>query len=114
MSGIRSLHIIVAAGSGSRFGADLPKQFCLMAGRPVIVHTIEGHASRLRARRQDCCGDKRPMIPVWEKIEVAYGPTGAAMIAAGGPTRAATVANALRATARMEADVITIHDGARP
>ena len=41
MSGIRSLHIIVAAGSGSRFGADLPKQFCLMAGRPVIVHTIE-------------------------------------------------------------------------
>ena len=114
MSGIRSLHIIVAAGSGSRFGADLPKQFCLMAGRPVIVHTIEAMRRASGPDDRIVVAISAPMIPVWEKIEVAYGPTGAAMIAAGGPTRAATVANALRATARMEADVITIHDGARP
>ena len=114
MSGIRSLHIIVAAGSGSRFGADLPKQFCLMAGRPVIVHTIEAMRRASGPDDRIVVAISAPMIPVWEKIEVAYGPTGAAMIAAGGPTRAATVANALRATARIEADVITIHDGARP
>ena len=34
-------NIIVAAGSGSRFGAALPKQYCLMNGRPVLIHTIE-------------------------------------------------------------------------
>ena len=34
-------NIIVAAGSGSRFGADIPKQFCLLNGKPVLMHTIE-------------------------------------------------------------------------
>ena len=33
--------VIVAAGSGSRFGANLPKQFCLLCGRPVVMTAIE-------------------------------------------------------------------------
>ena len=34
--------IILAAGTGSRFGGKLPQQFCLMAGRPLLMHTIDG------------------------------------------------------------------------
>ena len=34
--------IIVAAGSGSRFGSELPKQFCELNGKPVLMHTIAG------------------------------------------------------------------------
>ncbi|MDE5626396.1 MAG: 2-C-methyl-D-erythritol 4-phosphate cytidylyltransferase, partial [Candidatus Amulumruptor sp.] len=37
----RTLHIIVAAGTGSRFGAALPKQFCLLNGRPVVFRTCD-------------------------------------------------------------------------
>ena len=33
--------IIVAAGNGSRFGSELPKQFCQLGGRPVVMHSIE-------------------------------------------------------------------------
>ncbi|MDE6832429.1 MAG: 2-C-methyl-D-erythritol 4-phosphate cytidylyltransferase, partial [Muribaculaceae bacterium] len=32
--------VIVAGGTGSRFGADLPKQYCMMSGKPVRCHTI--------------------------------------------------------------------------
>ena len=33
--------IIVAGGVGSRMGADMPKQFLNLAGRPIIMHTLE-------------------------------------------------------------------------
>ena len=33
--------IIVAGGVGSRMGADIPKQFLNLAGRPIIMHTLE-------------------------------------------------------------------------
>src|SRR5512140_18905 len=33
--------VIVAGGSGKRMGAEIPKQFLELAGRPVLMHTIE-------------------------------------------------------------------------
>ena len=33
--------IIVAGGKGLRMGGDLPKQFIPMAGKPVLMHTVE-------------------------------------------------------------------------
>ncbi|MDE6378544.1 MAG: 2-C-methyl-D-erythritol 4-phosphate cytidylyltransferase, partial [Duncaniella sp.] len=37
----QNIHIIVAAGSGSRFGAEMPKQFCPLAGRPMLMTSLE-------------------------------------------------------------------------
>ena len=37
--------IIVAGGRGTRFGGPLPKQFLELAGRPVLMRTIEAFAS---------------------------------------------------------------------
>ncbi|MBQ1555871.1 MAG: 2-C-methyl-D-erythritol 4-phosphate cytidylyltransferase [Clostridia bacterium] len=34
--------IVIAGGVGSRMGADIPKQFVLVDGKPVIFDTIEG------------------------------------------------------------------------
>ncbi len=39
--GMRVAAILVAAGSGSRFGGDIPKQFLPLAGKPVIRHAAE-------------------------------------------------------------------------
>ena len=40
--------IIVAAGRGTRAGGDLPKQWQMLAGRPVVAHTLDAFAGLLR------------------------------------------------------------------
>ncbi len=40
-----NIAIIVAAGSGTRFGAEKPKQFLEILGKPLIIHTVEGFES---------------------------------------------------------------------
>ena len=40
--------LLVAAGTGSRFGAETPKQFLLLAGQPVIRHAAEPPGARGR------------------------------------------------------------------
>lgn len=46
MSAMKYYAVIVAGGSGSRMLSDIPKQFMLLDGRPVLMHTIEAfHAS---------------------------------------------------------------------
>ena len=42
---MKNITIIVAGGSGTRFGAELPKQFLLLNGKPVLQHTLEAFAS---------------------------------------------------------------------
>ncbi len=38
---LKKVAIIVAGGSGTRMGTDLPKQFMLLANKPVMMHTLE-------------------------------------------------------------------------
>ena len=38
---MRTVAIIVAGGSGTRFGAEVPKQFLELGGRPILMRTIE-------------------------------------------------------------------------
>ena len=38
--GSENVHIVVAAGSGSRYGGNLPKQFCDLHGRPMLLSLI--------------------------------------------------------------------------
>lgn len=101
---MRIINIIVAAGSGSRFGSERPKQFCELRGKTVLSHAVE----RLRAAT-----DGAPTVvvvsPGWES-EVPQG----CIIAPGGKTRTESVRNALKAIAAEHADAILIHDGARP
>ena len=41
MFGLRRYAIIVAGGSGTRMGGDVPKQFLELGGKPVLFHSIE-------------------------------------------------------------------------
>ena len=106
--------IIVAAGSGSRFGGDLPKQFCTMAGRPVLMHTIDN----LRLARE---GAELILVlsesgaEIWRELCSRYdfdSPT----IVPGGATRWESVRNGLQAIPADAAphSTVLIHDGARP
>lgn len=38
---MKNIAVVLSGGTGSRMGADLPKQYIELAGKPVIVHTLE-------------------------------------------------------------------------
>jgi 2-C-methyl-D-erythritol 4-phosphate cytidylyltransferase len=110
----RHFAIVPAAGSGSRFGAGLPKQYLPLAGRPLIRHTL---AALCRSPQVDrvlvvlapddahwAGYDWRELGP---KLETVY---------AGGATRADSVLAGLRAleTSAADDDWVLVHDAARP
>jgi 2-C-methyl-D-erythritol 4-phosphate cytidylyltransferase/2-C-methyl-D-erythritol 2,4-cyclodiphosphate synthase len=103
---MRIAAILVAAGSGSRFGAEVPKQFLIVAGKPVIRHAAEalaGHVSLLQP-----VGETGP-------IEAALtGIAGCLPTVAGGETRQDSVRAGLEALAPHQPDIVLVHDAARP
>jgi 2-C-methyl-D-erythritol 4-phosphate cytidylyltransferase len=107
----RRFVVVPAAGGGSRFGGALPKQYAELAGRPVIAHALD----RLAALQPAAT------LVVLAPDDAHYARligvrAGVEAVAAGGVTRAATVANALAHLAGRCADDdwILVHDAARP
>jgi 2-C-methyl-D-erythritol 4-phosphate cytidylyltransferase len=91
---------VVAGGSGSRFGGY--KQFALLAGRPLLEWSCD-------AARAACAG---VVVVVPGEVADRYRDQGARAVA-GGPSRAASVRAGLAAVP-AGAEVIAVHDAARP
>jgi 2-C-methyl-D-erythritol 4-phosphate cytidylyltransferase/2-C-methyl-D-erythritol 2,4-cyclodiphosphate synthase len=102
--------LIVAAGSGSRHGGDLPKQYQLLGGAPVLRRTVQAFA------RHPDIGQVRVVIGAGHQLQyqAAVGglPIGAPVT--GGATRQESVRRGLEAFAAEPPDRILIHDAARP
>jgi 2-C-methyl-D-erythritol 4-phosphate cytidylyltransferase len=107
----RYFAILPAAGTGSRFGTTKPKQYSTIDGKPLIAHSID----RLR--------DGLPLTRIYvalsdydEWFEIAVPARDDVVpVRCGGMTRAATVANALRAIDDVRADDwVLVHDAVRP
>jgi 2-C-methyl-D-erythritol 4-phosphate cytidylyltransferase/2-C-methyl-D-erythritol 2,4-cyclodiphosphate synthase len=107
MTSPRIAALIVAAGVGARSGSATPKQFAIVAGKPMVAHS---HASL----------GGHPMI---ERVLVAIGPDQEAALTAalgnvshitGGATRRLSVLAGLEALAADAPDLVLIHDAARP
>lgn len=107
--------IVVAAGSGNRCGGEIPKQFQLLGGKPVVMHAIE----RLRSLKSfaDMVLVLNPAhFSLWNELCKKYNFPSPSYIG-GGATRTESVKNALAAlppAANDEKAVVLIHDGARP
>ena len=105
--------IIVAAGSGTRFGTGRPKQFLEIHGKPLLIHTLE---------KFENCAAIGEIVLVLSAGEIENFQAGAEKfnltklkaIVAGGNTRAASVFNGLQAAANKTAEIVAVHDGARP
>lgn len=105
--------IILASGSGSRFGAELPKQYCDMLGRPLLMHTIECFTRVMPLDAVLLVIDSR-MDQLWRTLCIENGFT-SPRVTYGGTSRTESLAKALDALAGDDADtVVMIHDGARP
>lgn len=106
--------IIVAAGQGTRMGASLPKQFISLAGKPIVVHSVE--------RFRKALPDSHIVVVVpadwierWKIMARQYGIESCHTVCAGGDNRFVSVRNGLAALDQMgECDYIAVHDGVRP
>jgi 2-C-methyl-D-erythritol 4-phosphate cytidylyltransferase len=101
--------IIVAAGSGKRFGSKTPKQFLEIGGKPLIIHTLECFQScpmidRIILVLSPEKAENFPQIPSISKLS---------KIVAGGKTRAESVLNGLK-NIPQKTEIVAVHDGARP
>lgn len=97
--------IIVAAGRGSRMGGELPKQWQMLAGKPVLAHTLAAFAGL-------------PVVLVIHpedraRAEALDRPAEVRLVE-GGTTRDASVRAGLRALEGTGVAKVLIHDGARP
>ena len=100
--------IIAAAGSGSRLGADAPKQFLDLGGRPILEHSVRALADHARISE---------VVVALPPASVAAPPAWLAAsakvrVVTGGLRRQDSVANAFESLAASE--VVLIHDAARP
>ncbi len=97
--------LLVAAGTGNRFGAETPKQFLSIAGQPVIRHA----AARL-APEVDL------IQPVGDAEAIAAALVGLEHlpVVPGGATRQGSVLAGLEALVPYGPDVVLVHDAARP
>lgn len=108
-----NIAIIVAAGTGSRFSPDQPKQFTHILGKPLLIHTLE---------RFEACPVVDEIVLVLsdagrEQFEISNFGSEISKIGAiviGGATRAESVKNGLDAIDAATANVVAVHDGARP
>jgi 2-C-methyl-D-erythritol 4-phosphate cytidylyltransferase len=102
--------LVPAAGSGSRFGGELPKQYVMLHGKPLLQHVLD----RLQAQ-----------FPL-DRLYVALAPDDAlfealvtiapnvVVLRCGGATRGASVHNALSRVTGADHAWIVVHDAVRP
>ncbi len=101
--------LIVAAGSGERFAGDTPKQFCRLAGEPLLRHCVAAFTRHPGVDRIDVV-----LNPDHERYyETALAGLDVAVVA-GGATRRESVFRGLRRLTVDPPEHVLIHDGARP
>ena len=103
--------IVMAAGSGTRMGADMPKQFIELGGKAILQMTIE--------RFLEACPDVSVIIvlpeahiPYWRNYCLERSFTCPQILVKGGMTRFHSVRNALDRI--PDGAIVGVHDGVRP
>lgn len=104
----RVVALIVAAGKGERAGGGVPKQFRMIAGKPLVAHAYDRLAAHPGIDAVLVVGDEEP-------LRAALGDRPLLGIAPGGTTRRLSVLAGLEAIERLgSAEIVLIHDAARP
>ena len=102
--------IITAGGTGKRMGGNQPKQFLLMNGKPVLMHTIERLHS-YSPENQFILTLPGDSIAEWKKLCERHNFRIAVSVIPGGAERNDSVRNALEI---CTGEIIAVHDGVRP
>ncbi|MGI4737720.1 MAG: 2-C-methyl-D-erythritol 4-phosphate cytidylyltransferase [Janthinobacterium lividum] len=108
--------IIVAGGSGQRMGADRPKQFLLLHGEPVLLHTLRRFAEPALGVAQTVVVLPADQLAAWQALCTEFTITLPHNTVVGGETRWASVKAGLAALPPAAAGeaLVAVHDGVRP
>lgn len=107
--------IIIAAGSGSRMGQDIPKQFINVFDKPVLIYTLEGFQ-----KHPDIDAIEVVCLDGWQEVVWAYAKqfniTKLKWIVSGGSSGQESIRNGVyNLENKVSSDeIIIIHDGIRP
>jgi 2-C-methyl-D-erythritol 4-phosphate cytidylyltransferase len=108
-----NIAIIAAAGAGARMASDRPKQFLLLAGTPIIFHTLKPF------EQSDSIKEVIVVLPAEESagflsLAGKFGVRKVSRVVPGGTTRAESVKRGLAAIRSATAEIVAVHDGVRP
>ena len=104
--------IVVAGGKGLRMGSDIPKQFLLLDGKPVLMHTLEVF-HHTNAALNIILVLPSEQQAYWQRLREQYAFNVPHKIASGGETRFHSVKNGLEIIPGNEG-FVAVHDGVRP
>ena len=105
--------IIVAGGKGVRMGGDIPKQFRLLNGKPLVMTTIE-NLSAMDVTMRIILVLPQDQLEYWTELCAQYEFDIPVTVVAGGTTRFHSVQNGLAAIEDTDEALVGIHDGVRP
>lgn len=113
---MKTIAIIVAGGSGTRFGAQLPKQFLELGGKPILMRTVEAFKQALADVEHEVLVTlPADQFAQWQVLCNEFAFSVPHRVVAGGETRWHSVKNALDSIGDVDGvDVIAVHDGVRP
>jgi 2-C-methyl-D-erythritol 4-phosphate cytidylyltransferase len=97
--------IVVAAGSGARLGADVPKAFVRVGGTTLLEHSLRRLSDHPRVQQVVVAAPT-------DHLDAAQAVAAGARVVAGGATRQRSVAAAL-AEVGTDVDLVLVHDAAR-
>lgn len=103
--------VIVAGGSGKRMGAEIPKQFLELAGRPVLMHTIERFKS-FNEGIEIITVLPENQLRHWVELQAKFKFSVPQTLVKGGSARFYSVRNGLEFVSVP--GLVAIHDGVRP
>ena len=105
--------VIVAAGSGMRMGAPLPKQFLEIAGRPILMHTLQRFRAYDEAIRLVVVLHA-DYVQLWQSLCEKHHFTLPHAVVIGGSERFFSVRQAIQSLTDEEDAIVGIHDAVRP
>ncbi|MBO6169469.1 MAG: 2-C-methyl-D-erythritol 4-phosphate cytidylyltransferase [Bacteroidales bacterium] len=103
--------VIVAGGSGTRMGGDVPKQFLPLGDVPILQRTAEGFLDAWPEAHIIIVLPERH-IDMWRSLCIQHAVAFPQTIVRGGMTRFHSVKNALEKV--PDGAIVSIHDGVRP
>jgi 2-C-methyl-D-erythritol 4-phosphate cytidylyltransferase / 2-C-methyl-D-erythritol 2,4-cyclodiphosphate synthase len=104
--------LIVAAGRGSRFGGDLPKQYAMLAGKTLLARTVQAFGEHEAVTAIQIVIHAEDRI-LHDQSILGLGTDRLLPPVTGGATRQASVLAGLDALQGTGCDVVLIHDAAR-
>ena len=103
--------IVVAGGQGTRMGTEVPKQFLLLDGVPVLFHTLRAFAAALEDRARQILVLPEAHRALWNSLCRQYRLEVPHEVCAGGENRFESVRNGLEQI--EDAEWVAVHDGAQ-